>query len=93
MTEIFKSTKKFGARYGRRLRDMFGIIENEQRKKQTCPYCRAVKVKRLSVGIWFCSRCSAKFTGKAYSVEKKVTFEESKGKEVQEKPVENPVEV
>ena len=80
MAEIEKygSVKRFGARYGRRLKERFGKIETEQRKKQKCPYCSAIKVKRLAIGIWQCRKCKAKFTGKAYSVGKKIiTKEES----------------
>ncbi|MEA2037664.1 MAG: 50S ribosomal protein L37ae [Nanoarchaeota archaeon] len=73
MAEIRKygSTKRFGARYGRKLKERFGKIEREQRKKQKCPYCSAIKVKRIAVGIWECGKCDAKFTGKAYTVSKK----------------------
>ena len=78
MAEIEKygSVKRFGARYGRKLKERFGKIEMEQRRKQKCPYCSAFKVKRIAVGIWGCRKCNAKFTGKAYSVSKKVTFKE-----------------
>ena len=78
MAEIEKygSIKRVGARYGRKLKERVGKIESEQRKKQKCPYCSAVKVKRLAVGIWECRKCKAKFTGKAYSVSKKITTKE-----------------
>jgi len=83
MAEIAKigSTKRFGARYGRKVKYRFGVIENEQRKLHKCPYCNALKVKRVAYGIWQCKKCDAKFTGKAYSVEKKITFEEGEAKE------------
>ncbi len=85
MAEIEKygSVKRFGARYGRKLKERFGKIELEQRKKQKCPYCSAPKVKRIAVGIWECRKCKTKFTGKAYSVSKKITFKE----ETKESPV------
>jgi len=72
----FPSTKRFGARYGRRVKQRFGEIEEEQRKLHKCPYCNALKVKRLSIGIWNCGKCGAKFTGKAYSVRKKIVFKQ-----------------
>lgn len=75
-TEKYGSVKRFGPRYGRTLKERFGKIETEQRKKQKCPYCSALKVKRIAIGIWGCKKCGAKFTGKAYSVSKKITFEE-----------------
>jgi len=81
--EKYGSVKKFGSRYGRKLKDRFGKIEAEQRKKQKCPYCSAVKVKRLAMGIWECRKCKAKFTGKAYSISKKIiTKEPTETKEV-----------
>ncbi|MBT3720630.1 50S ribosomal protein L37ae [archaeon] len=66
--ELPKSTRRFGARYGRRVRLKYGLIERDQRAKYKCPYCSAVKVKRISVGIWECKKCQVKFTGKAYKV-------------------------
>ncbi|MDO8656077.1 MAG: 50S ribosomal protein L37ae [Nanoarchaeota archaeon] len=61
------STKRFGARYGRTLRAKFAKIEMVQRAKQKCPYCNKTAVKRLSMGIWNCTKCKIKFTGKAYT--------------------------
>jgi len=61
------SVKRFGARYGRRVKNKFAAIERTLRAKHICPYCKAPKVKRISVGIWGCKKCGAKFTGKAYS--------------------------
>ncbi|MBI2139852.1 50S ribosomal protein L37ae [Candidatus Woesearchaeota archaeon] len=81
MAESFNSMRRYGARYGRSIKDKFGKIEAEQRKKHICPYCRAKQAKRLAVGIWHCLKCRAKFTGKAYSVEKKITFEEEARRE------------
>lgn len=72
----WKSGNKFGARYGRRNRERFAKVENEQRKEHKCPYCNAIKVSRLAAGIWQCARCNAKFTSKAYTVGKVVIKEE-----------------
>lgn len=85
--EKYKAVKRFGARYGRKLKERFGKIDMEQRKKQKCPYCSAVKVKRIAVGIWKCEKCNAKFTGKAYSVTKKIKFEEEQVEEEEKSPV------
>jgi large subunit ribosomal protein L37Ae len=74
--EKFKAMKRFGARYGRKMKERFGKIEKEQRKYHKCPYCAAVKVKRLAIGIWNCRKCGAKFTGKAYTTTKKISIEE-----------------
>jgi large subunit ribosomal protein L37Ae len=76
--EKYGSTKRFGARYGRKLKERFGKIEKEQRKKQKCPYCSALNVKRVAIGIWNCRKCGAKFTGKAYSVKNKILREPEK---------------
>jgi len=76
----YGSTKRFGARYGKRLKERFGKIEEEQRKKHKCPYCNYEKVKREAVGIWLCEKCGAKFTSKAYTVAKPTSIK----KEVEE---------
>ncbi len=64
------SIKRFGARYGRTVKLKLAKIEKEQKKKHKCPYCNSMQVKRLSAGIWFCKKCKAKFTGKAYTLAK-----------------------
>jgi len=65
------TTRRFGARYGKRVRDRLRTIERTDSKSQLCPYCRKPKVKRLSLGIFQCNKCKAKFTGKAYSLRKR----------------------
>ena len=65
-----KSTKRFGARYGKTVKDKFGKIEEMQHKKYKCPYCSRDQVKRIAVGIWQCQKCGNKFTSKAYTVAK-----------------------
>ena len=64
------STKRFGARYGARLKKKLAEIESQQKAVYPCPYCNYVKVKRVSMGIWKCKKCEAKFSSKAYSVGK-----------------------
>ncbi len=78
MSEIkkLKSAKRFGARYGRRVKEKFAEIEKEQRKLHKCPYCNNVKVKRIAVGIWYCRKCKAKFTGKAYTIKEEIIVKE-----------------
>lgn len=61
-------TKRFGARYGRKVKKQFGLIETQQRTKQKCPYCQKTAVKRVAVGIWKCNKCEVKFAGKAYTI-------------------------
>ena len=68
------STKRFGSRYGRRIRNKLEIVEKEQKKKHKCPYCNKINgIKRLAAGIWNCSKCDSKFTAKAYTISKKKT--------------------
>ena len=67
-TKKVGSTGRFGARYGKRLRQKMLNVEKEQKKPQLCPYCHRSKAKRLSAGIWQCKKCDSKFTGKAYKV-------------------------
>lgn len=61
-----KSAGRFGARYGRSVRNKLVEVEVKQRKKQTCPYCSKPGVKRLSKGIWECSKCDKKFASDTY---------------------------
>ena len=76
--EKLGSVKRFGARYGRKLKIKFSKIEAEQRKLHKCPYCNKTAVKRVAVGIWNCRKCNAKFTGKAYSITKKIITKEAR---------------
>ncbi|HJO01526.1 MAG: 50S ribosomal protein L37ae [Candidatus Woesearchaeota archaeon] len=73
--EKLGSAKRFGARYGSKPKHKFAEIEKEQRKKHKCPYCNALKVKRVSPGIWHCKKCNSKFTGKAYTIAKVAVVE------------------
>ena len=81
-----KSVKRFGSRYGRKLKLKFAQIESEQRKEHKCPYCSKISVRRLSVGIWQCKKCNSKFTGRAYTITRKIIPKEIE--EVIEEPVE-----
>ena len=66
-TKKVKSTGRFGAKYGVRIRKRLLAIERSQKKKYVCPKCRAQKVARDSAGIWICSKCGLKFAGGAYN--------------------------
>ena len=38
--------------------------------KLKCPKCETKgSIHRISVGIWHCKKCNAKFTGGAYNIE------------------------
>ena len=97
---IFKmaklSTKRFGARYGARLKKKFAEVESQQKMTYPCPYCTYVKVKRVSMGVWQCKKCEAKFSSKAYSVGKveiKVEEEQEDKKSIQGSASQNKEEV
>ena len=68
-TKKIKSAGRFGARYGRKVRIKTVEIENLQRKKQTCIFCKGT-AKRLSKGIWQCKKCGKKFAGHTYYLAK-----------------------
>ena len=65
-TKKAKASGKFGARYGRRVRAKLSDVESKQRVKQKCPYCGKLGVKRVSKGIWECSKCGKKFASDVY---------------------------
>ncbi len=65
-----KSAGRFGARYGRAVKVKLVGVEEKQRKKQKCPYCGKLGVKRLSAGIWNCKKCGKKFASDAYYLNK-----------------------
>jgi large subunit ribosomal protein L37Ae len=67
-TDKLQTTKRFGARYGPRNKIKMDKIERVQRSKQKCPYCLYQKVRRVTLGVWQCHKCNAKFTSKAYMI-------------------------
>lgn len=69
MVKAYGSVKRFGARYGRKLKHKVGKIEAERRKSM-CPYCSSKNIVREAAGIWTCKKCKSKFTGRAYNVRK-----------------------
>ncbi len=76
------SAKRYGVRYGRRLRDKVGKVEKERQDTNVCPYCRYTKkLKRLSAGIWKCTKCKTQFTGRAYYVGSRVVIASTEGDE------------
>ena len=66
--------KRFGARYGRTVKHKRAKVEREQKAAHKCPYCAKPKVSRVSYGIWECSKCKNKFTARAYTVGKPISF-------------------
>lgn len=78
------TAKRFGPRYGKTVKEKFAKIEKEVRKKHKCPYCNNISVRRISAGIWNCSKCSKKFTGKAYSPLRRVLGKEKQKEVIEE---------
>lgn len=64
-TRKVKSTGRYGARYGKKLRTRVIKVESKQRLKQKCPLCSGT-AKRLSKGIWKCKKCNKKFASDTY---------------------------
>jgi large subunit ribosomal protein L37Ae len=59
-------TAAYGARYGVKPKKQAKVIKQQKQSKYICPQCKAKKVKRLSAGIFQCSKCGYKFAGGAY---------------------------
>lgn len=59
---------RFGARYGKKIRQQVIDIEKKQKGWHKCPYCTKNRVKRVSKGIWQCRSCKAKFANRAYEM-------------------------
>lgn len=60
-----KSSKRFGARYGNRIRKNVDEAEN---RDETCPECGA-ELNRNAAGIWQCKKCGEKITGGSYKLD------------------------
>lgn len=71
---------KFGARYGVKIRRQITEVGKKAKQKYICPSCNYKSVKRVSSGIWKCSKCGLTFTGGAYIP---VTQMAKEGKNVQ----------
>jgi large subunit ribosomal protein L37Ae len=65
-TKKLKSTARFGARYGSKIKQRVLEIEQKKNQKFNCPNCGFPKVKRKARGIFYCKKCNAKFTGGAF---------------------------
>ncbi len=60
------STKRYGTRYGKTLKEKASRIEKNMRKRHNCPFCGKPAVRRVSAGIWHCRKCDSRFAGQAY---------------------------
>jgi len=79
-TKLYGSVKRFGVRYGTKLKGKIAKIESERHNSTKCPYCHYDKAKRESAGIWLCSKCNSRFTGGAYSIKAPETPKEEAAK-------------
>lgn len=70
-TEKVGSSGRFGTRYGVVVRNRTRDIMKVRRAKHECPVCHRQSVKRVSSGVWECSKCSAKFAASAYTPQSK----------------------
>lgn len=60
-------TRGLGPRYGATVRKRYIKIVTEMKKEHKCPQCGFKRVKRVSVGVWKCRKCSLTFAGGAYT--------------------------
>jgi len=64
-----RASGRFGARYGKKAKDKLVKVEDKQRKKQRCPFCNRLGVKRLEKGVWECKKCKKKFASNTFYLE------------------------
>jgi large subunit ribosomal protein L37Ae len=60
-------TRGLGVRYGSTVRKRYMKVIIELKKPHKCPQCGFMKVRRESVGVWKCKKCSFTFAGGAYT--------------------------
>lgn len=65
-----RKKKSYGLRLrtrgGASLRKRWTRITSTMRRPHKCPSCTSKAVKRISVGIWNCTKCGYQFAGGAY---------------------------
>lgn len=62
MPEKNRSSKRFGARYGNRIRKN---VDEAESRHENCPECES-SLERTAAGVWQCEKCGRKFTGGSY---------------------------
>ncbi len=72
------TSRRFGARYGLKVRKKLEKIEILTKANKKCPYCGYPALKKIAIGIFICKKCNKKFTGKAYTIAKKTPVVEVK---------------
>jgi len=66
-TKKVGSSGRMGPRYGWKLRRQIRDIDRRAKARYECAYCGKVAVRRISTGIWRCSKCDSVFAGGAFS--------------------------
>jgi large subunit ribosomal protein L37Ae len=61
-----KAAGKFGAGFGRNVRNRYNLIASLQKKSQPSPFYSKSKAKRIAAGIWKCKKTGRIFAGHAY---------------------------
>jgi large subunit ribosomal protein L37Ae len=88
-------TRWLGTRYGSTVRKRYIKVVTELKRPHRCPQCGFVRVRRESVGVWKCNKCSFTFAGGAYTPTTKlgvVARRAAKGARVEDVPKIAPVE-
>lgn len=58
---------KFGVRYGAKVRKSWEEVAQKQKGFTKCPKCESkVRNMRESIGLWYCRKCGARWTGGAW---------------------------
>jgi len=65
-TRKVASTRGLEARYGATVRKRYIQTISGLKTTHKCPQCGTKAVRRQSVGVWKCRKCTAVFTGGAY---------------------------
>jgi large subunit ribosomal protein L37Ae len=60
-------TRGLGPRYGSTVRKRYIKVITQMKKPKKCPQCGFARVRRQSVGVWKCRKCSFTFAGGAYT--------------------------
>ncbi len=66
-TKKVGTTGRFKTRYGRSIRKRVLSVEKKQKVDQPCPRYPGQKAKRVTAGIYVCTKNNVKFTGGAYT--------------------------
>ena len=66
-TKKVGSSGRMGPRYGWKLRRQIRDIDRRAKASYECTNCGKRAVRRVSTGIWRCSKCDSIFAGGAFT--------------------------